>query len=343
MRDRAMTILPLRKANSALFRYRTQAWRWSVAFRDGPAVAIDRPVYLIGTQNGGLTLLARILHRHRDAISVTGDHTYWAGEDEAQDALPEILPEDFGWRRIDVPGFGTGGHSWLYGTDAFLPHYRRPAGSVDPAACARYRRILQGIIRQQGRGRPVRFVDKSQSLTLRVGAVQDALADSDPRFVLVTRDPHAVIWSQATRNGAVSALDLPLEEKVRLCAQHWANSYEAALADAAADPAIALRHWRFEDILTDPATTLRAICDFCDLGWDARILPGPGDRIPLGSRQDAFNTRKWYPLRADVNDRYLAALPDWARTMIDDRCGALARQFGYATAGTSRKVPCDVR
>lgn len=201
-------------------------------------------------------------------------------------------------------------------------------------ASARYRSLLRGVIRQQERARPVRFIDKSQSLTLRVGAVHEALVDSDPRFVLMTRDPYAVIWSQATRDGVVKDLAVPMEKKmkIQLCAEHWKNSFSAALEDAGANPAIKLRHWSFEGLLADPEETVSEICDFADLPWDPLILPSATDRIPWGSRADAFNRHKWYPLRPGVNDRYLSQIPDWARSLIADHCGDLARHFGYGEA-----------
>ena len=329
MIERLVSFMPVRKANSAYFYYRRNQWRWSRAFRDGREARIDRPVYLIGTQGGGLTLLSRILHRHRDVIGVTGDHRYWAGEDETQNALEPVLPEDFGWRKIDLPGYPSRNHGWVYGNDDFLAHYRRTAADADAAAAARYRRVLKGVIRQQGRGRAARFVDKSQSLTLRVGFLHASLKDCDPRFVLITRNPYALVWSQATRNGVVSKLEVPIEQKVRLCAQHWSNSMIAALQDARSDPSIRLQRWSFEALLADPANTLADICAFADLPRDDAILPGPMDTIPWGSMHDAFNRRKWYPLRTGVNDRYLASIPDWAVSMVSDICGDLAVELGY--------------
>jgi len=327
MIDRLIAFPPVRKLNSAWFHYRTNRWRFDRRFKSGTPVAIDRPVYLLGTQNGGLTLLARILHRHPQAISVTGGHRYWAGEDEAQDAMVDILPEDFGWRRIDLAGYPSRNHSWVYGNDAFLPYYRRRVGEVDAGAAARYRRILQGIQRQHGSGQ--RFIDKSQSLTLRVGALQEALADRKPYFVLISRNPYAVIWSQVTKNGVLEELDLSIEEKVVIASQHWRNSMQAALEDAEANPEIRLRHWTFESMLTEPVRVLSEICEFTGLDWRPEILPSATDTIPWGSRYDAFNKSKWYPLRTDVNDRYLAELPQSARAIINDTCGVLAKRLGY--------------
>mgnify|MGYP001403040291 FL=1 len=335
------TFPPLRKINSLIFHYRTQRWRWNRAFRDGPEVIPHRPIYLLGTQNGGLTLLARILHRHPDAVSATGDHRHWAGEDELQDALRDILPEDFGWRRVTLPGFPSDSHGWLYATPDFLPHYRRTAAQADPAVAARYRAILGRVLRMNAgeRASRARFVDKSQTLTLRVGQMQASLPDSPPVFVMLSRNPYAMVWSQAQKNGTVRALDLPIERKVELCAWHWRNSHEAALEDAAADPAIRLRHWRFEDLLADPAMVLKEICAFCDLRWNPAILPGPTDRLPWGSRSDALNRRKWYPLRPDVNARALAELPDWALRVIEDICSPLAARLGY-DGRTERCLQC---
>jgi hypothetical protein len=162
-----------------------------------------------------------------------------------------------------------------------------------------------------------------------VGALQRTLEKCDPRFVLVSRDPFAVVWSQATRNRVIRALDRPLEDKVRLCAEHWANSFAAALDDAEADPAVSLHHWRFEDILADPDVRVAEICAFAELPWDPTILPGPNDRFPWGSRMDAYNRRKWHPLRTDVNDGHHAALPDWAAGVIAETCGPLIDRFGY--------------
>ena len=336
MIDRLQSIVPIRKANSGYFHYRTNKWRFDRRFHDGAPVAIDRPVFLIGTQNGGLTLLARILHRHTHAISVTGDHRYWAGEDEAQDALADILPEDFGWRRIDLPGYPDRDHSWVYGNDDFLPFYRRKADELDPAQGARYRRVLQGILRQHGSDK--RFIDKSQSLTLRVGAVHRALSEHRPFFVLISRDPYAVVWGQATRNGVLSKLDVPIEQKVVLAAQHWRNSMQAALDDAADQAEVQLRHWQFESILREPDRIVREICDFAELPWESKILPSANDNIPWGSRSDAFNKRKWYPLRPGVNDRYRAELPDWAAETIHELCGDIGERFGSEAPDVLRRA-----
>lgn len=335
--DVLVSLPPFRKLNSAYYYYRRNTWRWKSAFRTGAKCLIDRPVYLIGTQNGGLTLLARILHRHAQVVSATGDHRSWAGDDELQNVLEPILPEDFGWRRIDIEGFCASGHSWLYGTDEFLPYYRRRASDANPALGARYRKLLEGVIRLHSGGRSVRFVDKSQSLTLRVGLVHASLRDCDPRFVLVSRNPYSVVWSQAQRNADLAELGLDIETRVKLCAQHWRNTFEAALEDAETSADVKLSHWRFEALLAEPERVTREICEFADLAWDSAILPGARDKIPFGSMHDAWTRRKWYPLRPNANKRWLDELPAWALSQIQETCGPLADRLGYAPPASSEE------
>ena len=112
----------IRNLNSAYFRYRQHRWRWSREFRsDDESVEIDRPIFLLGTQGGGLTIISRILRRLPEVISVTGNHRYWAGDDETQNVLTSALPPELSWRDFQAPGYNTAGHNWIYGCDDYLP------------------------------------------------------------------------------------------------------------------------------------------------------------------------------------------------------------------------------
>jgi len=80
--------------------------------------SIDRPIFLLGVQGGGLTLVARMLRRHPYAVSVTGNSTYWAGPDEMQNVMgpylpgeltgvaPQLTVDEAPIRKISQPGLG---------------------------------------------------------------------------------------------------------------------------------------------------------------------------------------------------------------------------------------------
>ncbi|MEM7540206.1 MAG: sulfotransferase [Pseudomonadota bacterium] len=319
----------VRKCNSAYFRYRRNRWRWSPKFKATANVKIDRPIYLLGTQGGGLTLLSRILHRHRASISVTGDHHNWAGDDETQNVLQAILPERLGWRRVDVPGFDSADHNWLYANDAFLPHYRERGFQDEAQLAADYKTVLRRIIALNGAQETgaTRFIDKSQSLTVRVGLVRRLLTGCNPKFVLITRDPTALTWRAVTHDRIISGLKCSQEEKFELAVQHWANSFQAALEDREDD----LKIWKFEDLLADPPQVIEEICQHVELAYDPAILPGPNDEVPWGSAFDAFNKRKWYPMRPNVSSGYLEDMPSWAKAHLNERAGELIHKLGYQT------------
>ena len=103
----------------------------------------------------------------------------------------------------------------------------------------------------------------------------------------------------------------------------------SALEDSVSDASIRLRHWQFEAMLAEPERVLAEICAFTKVSWRSEILPFAKDRIPWGSRYDALDKAKWYSLRADVNDRYLSDIPDWAADTVTRICGPLTAQFGY--------------
>lgn len=176
-----------------------------------------------------------------------------------------------------------------------------------------------------------RFVDKSQSYTVRVALVNALLKPFQPRFVLVTRNPYAMVYRAAIVSTAISRLNLPPEERLRLAAQHWRNSFLCALED---EPEV--EHFltlRFEDLLREPEEHLRNVCAFADLSFHTDMLPGPNHRFPLGSTGSSRGDRKWYPLRPDANRRYLEELEPWMLDLVEPIVGPLASRWQYMPEG----------
>lgn len=325
-------LTPVRKLNSALYYARRHKWRYHPRFRDDPAIAIDRPVFLIGIQGGGLTILSRILHRLPETVSAAGDHMAWASDDECQNVYRDILPEELSWRDVSVEGFSfrnfaLNGHNWVFASEPYREFYLRGAEHATPELAAEFQSVIRRILRLHGAtpAKPKRFIDKSQSLATRVGLVTELLSGCGPRFVLFVRNPFAAVWRAATGDDVIASLDMPIERKVEVAAQHWKGLYESALAHDGRQLGV----WKFEDFLAEPERIVREVCDHAALEFSPAIMPGPNDTIPWGSMYDAFNLRKWHPFRTDVNDRYLAEIPDWARDLVRRECGALVDRFQY--------------
>lgn len=298
-------------------------------FYDYPGILIDRPIFLLGVQGGGLTLISRILRRHPQVVSVTGNHRYWAGADEMHTVLGPILPAELTGVRYKVPvpdhPVFKPPRSWTYACDELLPHYRKTAKDATPELKrALERAIRMCVARHSLDSQTARFTDKSQVYTVRVGLLRESLKEYNPKFVLVAINPYASCYRAAC--GKARDMErlkgrLSFEKRLEICAQHWANSFKCALEDKADDMIVV----RLEDILQELARHIRQICDHIELDFSEALLPHPGDSIPFGSR---FPDR-WYPLEPKRVLHYIEKASSRELEIIYQHCGKLAEELGY--------------
>ncbi|MDH5713983.1 MAG: sulfotransferase [Candidatus Aminicenantes bacterium] len=292
-------------------------------------IPIDRPIFLLGVQCGGLTLVSRMLRRHPSVVSVTGNYRYWSGADEMHTVLGPILPSELSGCRYKVPNskhpLFSPPRSWTYACNELLPYYRRTALDANPELTKKFKRIIQIIIAKYAIDKHnARFTDKSQVYTVRVALISELLRENNPKFILIVMNPYALCYKAA--NGKAADIDrlkkkLSLEVRLNICAQHWANSMKCALEDRKENMLII----RFEDILQDPITYMRKLCKFAELDFNEDMLPQPHHKIPLGSR---FPDR-WYPLEPERSQNYFQKIGRKEIEIVSKYCKNLALQFGY--------------
>ena len=294
-------------------------------------VRIHGPVFLLGNQGDGLTLISRMLRRHPKVVSITGDSSYWSGADEMQKVMMCQLPPSLRlggrWFCKDVhhPLF-TPPRSWSYASNDLISYYRKTADDYNEKDARLLRRIIQDSIYRFGRGESKRFVDKSQVFSVKMSFVDALLKDTSPHFVLVTRNPYATIYRAAMGKAGDMrryAKYMSLDERVEVCLQHWLNTMKSVMEDK--DKVSNFTWIRFEDMLRNPKETLLNLTRFLGLTFIEDMIPAPHHRIPLGSKY----RDRWYPLRPDVNERYLKEIPEKYLRQIEERCGAIAAEFGY--------------
>ena len=316
-------------AKRAAFLHQRERWLWSPRrFRSVDEIPLDRPVFILGVQGGGLTLIAHTLQRHPDVVTMSGNAESWT-------ALNELGVEPTRMRRlpsslwgckfrddIDHPTFGNL-HSNVYATEALLPSYRRTAADATPEERRALERLLREHIAAYARDpRTARFLDKTQTYTVSVSFIDELLRSHDPRFLLVVRDPYTMAYRSVRKQPPSFRHPVPYEEQLRLAAEHWANSFRLALEDG--EQVERFLTVRFEDFTREPQGVLREICDFVELDFREDMLPQPHHQAP-------FNTwpgeDKWYPIREDP---WRAQLSEREIAIIDESCRGLAERFGYA-------------
>lgn len=292
-------------------------------------IPIDRPIFLLGVQGGGLTLISRMLRRHPQVISVTGNFRYWSGADEMHTVLGPILPEELTGTRYKVPWpdhpVFKPPRSWTYACDELLPYYRKTAKDATPEMKSQLERALRLCVARHSLDRTsARFVDKSQVYTVRVALIRELLKEYGPRFVLIVNNPYAACYRAAlgkARDMERLKGTLTFQERLEICAQHWANSIRCAMEDWDNDMLLV----RFEDVLQEPAEEVRRLCNHIQLEFHEDMLPSPHHKIPFGSR---FRDR-WYPLNPGRTLCYIQRAMPEEILIIEARCGPIARELGY--------------
>lgn len=296
---------------------------------------IDRPVFVLGVQGGGLTILARCLYRHPQVVYASGNSDWWAGPDEIHNCshirdLPEpLVHRSYHFHNVtrnveNHPRFGYQ-RSWLYAVDELLPTYRKIASDADASTTAGLRRVLRKLVTAYARDpASARIVDMSQLFSIQVPFVARMLEPFGPLFVIAARNPYAVC-ARAVAKEYVAAHGCRFTDpaaKIECAVQHWSNSFRLALDDTEFLPRLIVR---YEDFMADPQDVVRRIGTFADLPFDARQIPGPGQPFPLGSLED----NKWHPLRSGENEPYLEHLDPALVRALNERAGDLIERLGY--------------
>jgi hypothetical protein len=331
----------LKKAERLAYVARSFGWiasprYWFNFLRANESVEIDRPIFLLGTQGGGLTLLSRMLRRDGTLVAGAGGPHYWTSADEIQNIYGCRLPLDFAGARWAYPDHPVlkGPLSWCYGADTLYPQYRRTETDVTPKLSQLLQRTIRvSLLQHRGRLRQPRFIDKSQCYILRVAFIAEILKDYKPKFVLVPRDPYVSVYRAAIGNARdMKALigKLPLQERLEVCAEHYGNCMRDALDDSDR-LGLNMPVVRFESLVEEPSDVLRTVCDFCEIEFDEDMIPKKHHRLPFGSR---FRDR-WYPVRSNVNQRYEDKLDRFTIKLVNKYCGDVVGRLGYRSRSDS--------
>lgn len=296
------------------------------------AIRIDRPIFFLSVPGGGLTLLLKCFQRLPNTCFCHGNRLSWDAADNEMSVCvrdPD-MPHELSF--FHNPFFPADMPTnlfryWTFATDDNVGHYRREPEDVSEEMAAGFRTVLKKIIRAHALDLDdCRLIDKSHLFCVNVSALQKILADADPFFVVVARSPYGGVPRTAKNyylNPDKHGFEMDYLEAVKLCAQHWRNSFKFALEDGAKVPHFLVT--RVEDFFADPESYLRRVCDFAELDFDPDMAPGPDQPATLYQQMG----RRWYPLRRSVTDKAKAAVSKEEAAIIDGICGPVMARLGY--------------
>lgn len=316
--------------NLLFYVYMRTRWAFDVSrFRRSYSdIKIYKPVFLLGVHFGGLTIISRMIRRHKDFVSVSGNYKYWSGADEMAVVLGSLLPAEFTGILHNVPKESglPADSGWPYAADQYISYYRKTRNDVSPGLRERFVKIIKWtIFRNAINKSTARFIDKSQVFSVRLSFLNEILKDTNPKFILVTRDPYAVSYSAAKGDHPTYKKIKAdcFDDRLKLVAQHWSNSIKYALKDSEETKDFLVV--RLEDFMKNPRDRFKKICDFIEIEFDEDLLPQPGHKVPFGTR----SYYKWYPLESGVNEKYLKKLLKRHIDIIESVVEPISSELGY--------------
>jgi hypothetical protein len=170
-----------------------------------------------------------------------------------------------------------------------------------------------------------RWADKDPTNTLVLPFADELFPDA--QYVHLIRDGHDVVASHKDRWGYVAA--------VRAARGAWRKYVETARTFGARLPATRYHEVRYEDLVAEPETELRALLTFLGEEWDPAVLSFDKAHHDGTERYSAFTAKRRneggdgstiYRSRVGAGRETLDPV---LRTMLHRSSGALLRDLGY--------------
>jgi hypothetical protein len=176
--------------------------------------------------------------------------------------VPDVIKAARGGGGVDeVLAAFTGNRTWGdFGIDEGELRARLLERGGDTDAAEALRAFFTLYAERQGKPR---WGEKTPAYMLSIQRIGRTLPE--PRFIHLIRDGRDVALSQTAR--AINEQPPPPEQAAR-----WVKRIRKAREQAAALKGPRYVEARYEDLVRDPETTLRRICEFVELPWDPGML-----------------------------------------------------------------------
>jgi len=147
------------------------------------------------------------------------------------------------------------------------------------------------------------------------------------RFVHLVRDPRAVAASLIRSNVHRST--------AYYAARRWRMDVDFGLAFERAAPDGVLR-LAYEELVVDPGSTLRRVCQFCSLEFDPVMLASPqGEGAEYSSFYAQIHANVDRPATREFVDRWAGDLSAGHVALIEAVAGERMEELGYTRAATA--------
>lgn len=295
------------------------------------------PIFIIGRQHSGNTMLARCLGRAPEVHSLTGEGQFFEHQaflddkstDEKIASVVSLVEQSGG----DIP---SEARSELHN------HMRRSRadGGSSGTAAEMYARCMEWLAQEKGAGR---WAQKATSYVFHVEAILECFPDA--RLVFLVRNPLDLAASMKRRGGWTA---------VARMTYGWNKGVRSALRYAETNPD-RLLIVRYEQFVEESHRKMAEVCDFCDLPFRESYLEVPHvnqsespynqssttegiSNSRVGYYQDVLSDTEIGAVRTLVDDRLLKALYADHLHSMEASLADVSYAVGLAISGGARIV-----
>lgn len=258
--------------------------------------------FIAGEQRSGTTLLSVVLSRHSQ-IYLDGHSIAFRLVSCFAKHYGQILPYNASHSRESI-------QSWLVQND----YKGRLADLLDPQSFKEYPNVRAAI--SDGISKRLR-VNKKQVFGDKSPRIQHFMPDllaliPDARFLHIVRDGRAVAASMNNRT----------HKNLELAAQEWVESNAIGLANQAMVGEDQYKIIRYEDLLTEPESIVKEVCDFLKLPFEPQMIEESETRSDDDYVSPRFETEKIDAFKSELSQKQIRKIEKWQAPLL--------QRFGYA-------------
>ena len=289
-----------------------------------PETQSESPIFIVGANRSGTTLLRLILNAHPN-IAIPEEIIYFgstmAGVPIAEwrkPALSEKAYQDFVADFVDNKCHVLDGIDHQEIKSEILASHQRDF-------CFPYRTILEAWAKHHGKKR---WGEKTPGNLFYADILVEMFPDA--RFIHLVRDPRAGVSSMMKTTFFPN--DIAFNAMSR---RKFMRKGRAILEQAV--PTSQRLLLRYEDIVTEPEISIRAICDFIGETFEPAMLSFYKDssKYMKAEAASSFNKAATKPISAEMLDKWKKHLSSDQVAMVEAVCRKEMQEFNYAFSENS--------
>ena len=281
---------------------------------------MQRPIFIVGANRSGTTLLRLILNAHPN-IAVPEEILYFRsriaglriedwqadpGRDEFERLVGEFIP------RVDIPDLDT---------DAVTQRVLElPRNLRSP-----YKGLMDYWAEAQGK---IRWGEKTPGNLFYADIIYEMFPDA--RFIHMVRDPRAGVYSME------QVWFFPEDVIFNAMSRHKHMTVGKATLENAVPPD-QLLHLRYEDLVTEPVAVVKRICEFIGEDFHSEMMSyykGADKHMRSDAAAD-FNALATRPITASENEKWKSGLTAAEISAIEMICADEMKEFRYERVSAS--------